>query len=187
MKKRGDKTFCRKSSHQLARDMMIDYFDSTSKHFAGCSRVVQNSNQFLGMDGATLAALRAVVLHESSAVDKRAKEDETRILNLRDRIWYLQCALARIARGGQGDVDDLRQEAERACWSAGMDGFLIDMLAGYCEDANALDIGPAEVDSEFRPQCEDDVDDAWRAVGFKAAQEAEQIAFDAAKNDVSLE
>lgn len=129
------------------------------------------------MDGKTLAALRAVVLHESSGADRRAHEDAGRIAELEDRVWFLQCALARVARGGFSGARDLREEAEHACHSAGMDQYTIDVLAGYCEDSDQLYLGPVEVEEQFREVWEATVEDDWRTVGYKHAMRDVQDAF----------
>lgn len=107
------------------------------------------------MESRALAALRAVVLHESSAADRRCQ-------GMRDRIWFLQCALARIARGAECDQgEDPSEEAAQACYAAGMDCYSIDVLAGFCEDARELYLSPEQVERDFRGDWEDDIDGEW--------------------------
>jgi len=114
------------------------------------------------MESPALAALRAVVLHESSAADRQSHAMRLQWQGMRDRIWLLQCALARIARGADCDeCEDPSQEAAQACYAAGMDCYSIDVLAGFCEDTHKLNLSPEQVERDFRGDWEDDIDEEW--------------------------
>lgn len=114
------------------------------------------------MESQALAALRAVVLHESSAADRRCHAMQLQWQGLRDRIWFLQCALARIARGAEcHECEDPSVEAAQACYAAGMDCYSIDVLAGFCEDAREIYLSPEQVERDFRGDWEDDIDKEW--------------------------
>jgi len=141
-----------------------------------------------GADARALAALRAVVTHETACADKQLAETEARVAQLEDHVWFLSCALARLARGGWAGSghpacgSDLVAQAEATCESAGMDCFTIDALAGYDEDTRSLYLGPVEVDRDFRDEWQDELFGDWiENGGFAAAQQQQQAAFQAAQ------
>lgn len=137
-----------------------------------------------GADARALAALRVVVTHETSLADRQLAENEARIKQLEDHVWFLSCALARMARGGwvgPACGHELRAQAEAACNGAGMDSYTIDSLAGYCEDADKLYIGPVDVERDFRDEWQTELFGDWtEGGGFSAAQQQQQAAFEAA-------